>query len=368
MLKTLFSDYNKSFNLIIDNKWLSGTIIFFVVSNLIVKVPQLILQKSFIIHNFGNPVFNVGIANFAEQSFLEKILWAIHASHLSAIVGSFTLPTILGISGLIVAFLVFYKKIKLVRGAAFCKKVSLYSALILVLSLLVGSLGYYLKNGTLLMLGIVIGAVCIDIFFVTVLSIIEALVLSLLGSIVSGNKFTLGSLSEHSAKFVKDLFLFNSILLFVSTNFANQLTIFPSTITAVLIPHFINTYTGVFNLISYFSWFAYYFHPIFIVVFVLAPFMISLSLHKKFTVLLKESLKILKNQWKYYSALVIWTLILIYALNVLSNLVNPSVLAIARPIFVEIVAEIINSATFAFILFAFYLTAFRNILRFKQNS
>ena len=96
--------------------------------------------------------------------------------------------------------------------------------------------------------------------------------------------------------------------------------------------------------------------------------MISLSLHKKFTVLLKESLKILKNQWKYYSALVIWTLILIYALNVLSNLVNPSVLAIARPIFVEIVAEIINSATFAFILFAFYLTAFRNILRFKQNS
>jgi SNF family Na+-dependent transporter len=121
------------------------------------------------------------------------------------------------------------------------------------------------------------------------------------------------------------------------------------------------------SLISNVSWFAYYFHPLFVIVFVLAPLTMAISSYEKFTPILKESILIVRRELGYYLALTVWTLLLMFILLTLSNFINPSILAVSRPMTVELLIGAIYSLLFTLILLTFYITALRNILSLSKK-
>jgi len=367
MLKRLIEDYKRAFLLIIDTKWLYGTAIFFVVCGLVTKISSLISQKMLVAATFGNVFpYTTGFNQYLQQPLSEKVLDAVHAIHPLGVLSSMTFPALFGGVGLIIAFLIFYKKIRPLRSTKFCKKVSLYSFAILALCIVIGILAYFLlQSGIIILLSVAVGLVSFVVLFVLLLTMIEALFISLLVSIVSGESWSIGLLSERSIKFIKTLFIFNVVLYVVSTNFVNQLVLLPSYLHLYM-PAIIanNSGTPLYSFLSDASWFTYYFHPLFVIVFILAPLTMALGTHQgKFVPALRESVLTVRRDFGYYLSLVVWTLLLMIILLALSNFINPAVVAISRPMFVEIVIAAIYSLLFTLILMTFYITALKNIRR-----
>lgn len=365
MFKKLAEDYKRAFLLIIDTKWLYGSVIFFVVCDLVTKIPALISQKALLKITLGNVFpYTTGVNQYMQQSLSEKIFYAIHSIHPWSVLGSITFPALFGALGLVIAFLIFYKKIRPLRSTNFCKKVSLYSFFILILSILIGIIAYFLlQNEAVIILSVVIGFASFATLFILLLTIIESLFISLLASLLSGESVSVELLSERSKKIIKVLFLFNIVLYFVSTNFVAQLTLLPGYLH-LLIPNVVGYGSGTMlsGLISNISWFAYYFHPLFVIVFILAPLTMAISSHGKFVPILQESTMTIRRNLGYYLSLTVGTLLLMFILLVLSNIINPSVLAVSRPMFVELLIAAIYSLLFTLVLLTFYITAFRNIL------
>jgi hypothetical protein len=371
MFKKLAEDYKRAFLTIIDNKWLFGTVIFFVLCDIVTKIPSLISQQVLLKMTLGNTFpYTTGVNQYAQQSLSEKVFYAIHSIHPLSVLGSITFLSLFSFAGIIIAFLIFYKKIKPLRSTSFCKKVSLYSFSVFALSILIGLIGYFLlQNEAIIILSVVIGLASFATLFILLLTIIESLFISLIMSLLSGESLSFESLSGRSIKFIKTLFLFNIVLYFVSTNFVNQLTLLPSYLH-LLIPNVVGYASGTMlsGLISNVSWFSYYFHPLFVIVFILVPLTMAISSHEKFMPILREGVLIARRELGYYLSLTIWTLLLMFILLTLSNFINPSVLAISRPMTVELLIGAIYSLLFSLILLTFYVTAFRNILDSSKKA
>ena len=371
MFKKLAVDYKRAFLLIIDTKWLYGTVIFFVICDLVTKIPALISQQALLKMTLGNVFpYTTGVNQYMQQSLSEKIFYAIHSIHPWSVLGSITFPALFGALGLVIVFLVFYKRIRPLRSMSFCKKVSLYSFSILVLSVLIGIIAYFLlQNEAVIILSVVIGFASFATLFILLLTMVESIFISLLASLLSGESVSVELLSEHSKKFIKMLFLFNVVLYFISTNFIAQLTLLPGYLH-LLIPNIVGYGSGsmLSGFISNISWFAYYFHPLFVIVFILAPLTMAVSSYGKFVPVLQESTVIARRDLGYYLSLTVGTLILMFILLILSNIINPSVLAVSRPMVVELLIAAIYSLLFTLVLLTFYVTAFRNILDSSKKA
>jgi hypothetical protein len=371
MLKNLAKDYKKAFLLIIDNKWLYGTVIFFVLCDVATKIPALIFQKTLLSATLGNTFpYDSVINQYLQQSFSEKIYYAVQSIHPLTVLSSMTFPALFSAVGLVIAFLIFYKRIGPLRSTSFCKKVSFYAFLVLILSIVIGLVAYFfLQNQAIIILCAITSLVSFEVLFIVLLSIIESLFISLMVSLFSGETILFESISKRSIEFTKTLFIFNVVIYFVSTKFVAQLSLLPGFLHMIM-PNVVGSPSGIImpDLISNVSWFVYYFHSIFVIVFVLAPLTMAISSYHKFTPVLKESVLIARREIGYYLSLVVWTLLLIFILIALSNIINPSVLAISRPIAVEILIGAIYSLLFTLVLVTFYVTAFRKILGLSGNS
>ncbi|MBU6426637.1 hypothetical protein KGQ27_00110 [Patescibacteria group bacterium] len=360
ILKELVADYKKSFALIIDNKWLYGTILFFVACDVIFKIPSLIGQKFLLTQTLGNTIINNGVNQYVQQSITAKLFYATHSIHPLSVLGSTTFPALFGVLGLVVAFLLFFKKIKILRSTGFIKKTALYSALALLVGAVITLIAlFFLGSQILVLLGSLIALVSIGVLSILLLTIVESAFIALLSRLLSREPISFELLSEHSVKFFRPLFIFNLVLYFISTNFVNQVILLPNYLHMIM-PGSMITFNNL--LFSNLSWIAYYFHPIFVVLFIFTPLIMAISSETKFISLLKADIDMTKRNLGYYLILFIWTLLLMFIILALSNFINPTVLLNSRPMIIEIISVGIYSLLFTFILMSFYVTAFRKIL------
>jgi hypothetical protein len=176
-------------------------------------------------------------------------------------------------------------------------------------------------------------------------------------------------LSEKSSRFIRTLFLFNIVLYFLSTNFVNQLVLLPNYLRLIM-PNGAGIISGMLsaNFFSYVSWFTYYFHPIFVVVFILTPFVIATRSEIGLFKSLKESLAAIKSDLGYYVPLAVWTLLLLFVILLLSKLINPAVLADSRPMIVNLIHTAVYSLLFTSILMTFYVTVIRRVLNMTNHN
>jgi len=353
--------------LILDSKWLYGTVLFFVLGDLIVKIPQLINSRIVFNQLAGNDIFQNALDYYSQTTFSEKIYLAIQSIHPLGLLDSMTFMRILfSLAALIIAFIIFYRKIKPLRTTSFFRKISLYSLSVFLLSILSGIVTYFfIKNDVVLMLSAVVGIISFTLLVTLLQTTIEALFISLLSLLLKREIFSIISLSEISAKFIKPLFAFNAITIFISGTFISNLIMFPDYIHKFIPDVLDYTVESLTGLMLNIGWFVAYFHLIFIIAFILTPIVISVTSHKKIIPILKESFIIIRRELNYFLSLIIWTLLVLSILITLSNLINP--VHYEYPVMIDIIQVGIYNLLYVLTIMTFYVTAFKKILSLSKK-
>jgi len=360
-LRAVLKDYKESFFFILKNKWLYFVPLFFVVCQAITDGSMYLYQK-----RLYPELFAFSPVPPTQQSLLEKLTTAIFSIHWSTILSSLSFLGILNLAGVCLIVLIFYKRIKNLYKLPSVKKVQKYSLLIFILGLILSGISYlFFKNIVIISLGFFLASIGLGILFLILFTSIEAMLISYIKSLLSKETPTLDLLANQSEKLLKPLILFNIIISFISLQFFLSAIVLPDMLNQLIFGEFGNfsssipqiIYNAIFPAIRWFN-------AIFTIIFISTPFILALDQSEKLFSAMRKSLSIIKQKFGYYFWLILSAIIFLAVLSVGIDLIKLSS-------FYSVQTRILYSATdslvLGFFLMIFYLTLFRDILKYFQK-
>jgi len=369
-LKAVIKDYKESFIFIFKNKWLYLIPLFFVICGAIAQNSIRFYQKLAYPDFFKQPSLFNPFYQASQQPFSERLITAISSIHWPNIFSSLSLLGILNLLGVVIAFFIFYKKIKNLYKLPFVKKIEKYSFFAFLLGLILSATSYFFfKNIIIISLGVLIGVTGLQILFIVLFTLIEVILISYLKSLLSNETPTLDLISSRSEKFLKPLFLFNIILAFISPTFLASVALLPDMLNSFIfgrLGNFSNSipqavYTGIFSVVRYFN-------VLFTIIFIFTPFILALGYSEKLLPVLRENLSIIKQKLGYYLWLIFSAITFLALLSVGMELINPLSLAYTQNGAIQTLYSAIHSLIFTFFLMIFFLSVFRNIIKNFSKS
>jgi hypothetical protein len=137
---------------------------------------------------------------------------------------------LLSMAGLVVAILVFFKRIKVVFGHnAFFRKALTVFVVVETISLLVflAALSFS-QNNSLVIFAILTAMFCFEFLFIVFFTLFEGIFISLAGMVFRGEKAEYLGLFSYPARFLKPLFFFNVLLYITAPSFLSKVMVAPS--------------------------------------------------------------------------------------------------------------------------------------------